>query len=443
MKRQGGQGVRGAGLEAGIYRMAAAAVLLYHRAVLAMGLADEATRSRYRERLGIWANFDRSEAKTGTGPVIWMHAASVGEVVVATVLVAGLRRTCPTARILLTCNTATGREAAASVGADELRYFPVDHPRVVSSVVDMVGPALFIFVETEIWPTLLTELEKRGVPTAMVNARISERSYPRYRLARALLGRVLAGVDLFCVRDRDSFERLAGLGAPSSRTHLTGELKFDVFAGGGLAATTEDLLGPLMAGQPAVVAASTREGEEELVLEAFSCVLATGRALRLVLAPRHAERSGEVARLAAQLGLSVLLWTQAREAHPADRSAWEVLVVDSVGELRGFMKSALGVFVGGTLVPVGGHNLLEPAAFALPVAAGPYLANVAYQAGPLRDNQALASVEDAEALSRVWLDWLDRPEAAQAAGQRALEVVERGRGALARTLAALEPYLPR
>ncbi len=421
---------RGARVQLLLYRLAAALVVLYHRA--ALPLVGDSKRSRYAERLGLWDG-----PRPDGGSVIWIHAASVGEVAVASVLVAGLRGLRPQSRILLTCNTATGRSAAASAGADELRYFPIDHPAVVASVLDRVAPALFIFIETEIWPALLAELERRALPAVMVNARVSERSYPRYLRVRALVGRVLGGVRLFCVRDRESLERLTALGAEPGRTCLTGDLKFDSVP----PAAGADLLGPLTEDEPAVVAASTREGEEEVLLEALEQVHGAGRRLRLVLAPRHPERSATVTRLASERGLAVLRWSEVPEAGGQDRPAWDVLVLDSVGQLRSFMRGAVGVFVGGTLVPVGGHNLLEPASFGVAVASGPHLANVNSQARALADNDALVRVDDAAGLARLWSDWLDRPGAAREAGRRALDVVEAGRGALARTLKALEPYL--
>lgn len=417
-----------ASLQAAAYRGAAAWVLLYHR--VAAGLGDEPRRTRYSERLGRWAGFEAS-----AGPLVWVHAASVGEVAVAAVLIGGLRRTRSGLRVLLTCNTATGRAAAQTAGADETRYLPLDHPRIVRAVIERVCPKLFIFVETEIWPHLLAELGRRGIPKVMVNARISERSYLRYLRVRAMLRGALGGVELFCVRDPESAARLERLGAPAPRLLTTGDMKFDAIEEAG----SEDLLGPLAGGDAVVVAASTREGEEALLLEAFAPLADQG--LRLVLAPRHPERARAVSRLAIERGLRVLAWSTAVGTGEQPVSQWQVLVVDSVGQLRGFMKAARGVFVGGTLVPVGGHNLLEPASFGVPVAVGPHLANVRSQAASLAANDALSVVDGPEALSALWVDWLARPEMARANGRRALEAVEQGRGALERTLEALTPYL--
>lgn len=385
------------------------------------------------ERLGRW-----SGPISAGRDVVWLHAASVGEVGVARVLVERLRRERPTAHLLLTCNTPTGRAAALEAGVDEVRYFPLDHPAVVAGVVARAEPSLFVFVETEIWPALLLELAARGVATVMVNACVSARSFSRYRRVRALIGAALGGVSLVCGRDEESLQRLLSLGVDPARALVVGDLKFDG-VGPDEVEGAGDLLAGLTGADAVLLAASTHAGEDEQVLAAFDRVCAEHGASRLVLAPRHPQRSAAVLELARSGSRTAVAWSELARSRSAD---WRVLVVDSTGELRGFMRSSVGAFVGGTLVDVGGHSLVEPSAFGLPTVAGPHLGGVADQADGLRACDALTVVDDAEGLAGCWQRWLADAPAAAAAGRRARAFVEGHRGALDRTLDAMRPLLP-
>ncbi len=385
----------------------------------------------WEERLGRWPEAPR------VGRTVWVHAASLGELAAVRPLLLRLRAVGPPIHLLVTCNTATGRELAATFPADEVRYFPLDSRAIIRRLLDRIRPVLFVFVETEIWPVLLLELARRGIPTAMVNARISARSYPRYRLIAPLVGAALASVARICARDEESRRRLLNLGAKPEAIHTTGDLKLEAMSLEQMAATP-DLLADAQDGPPVIVAISTREGEEEPVLRALECLRALQVDARLVLLPRHPERAGQARELAARLGFRVALWS----AGVANARDWQVLIVDRTGEARGFMKSARAAYVGGSLVPLGGHNLLEPAAFGLPVVTGPYLENVREQAETLSAQGALEVVEDSDGLAATWRRWVEDRDEAQRVGRAAREAVERACGSLDRTMRVIGELLP-
>jgi len=345
-------------------------------------------------------------------------------------LLARLAEARPDLPLLLTCNTATGLQLAVKSSATSVRFFPFDSPPIMSRVLDTLKPSLFVFIETEIWPCLLNELAHRQIPSVMVNARVSKSSFPRYQRVRWLVGPALAGVNAVLARDRKSADRLATLGAVA--VTVVGDLKHDGLAGAEVRATP-DLLAVAEGSLPVLVAASTREGEEELVLAAFEGL--RDRA-RLVVAPRHSERTAEVEGLLVQRGMRYKLLGEGDTA-----GDWEVLVIDTVGKLRGFFAAARAVFVGGSLVDKGGHNLLEPAAYGTAVCAGSHLDNVQDQSAALLAGGGIELVADTEALAAVWKGWVDDENKAAQVGEAARDVVRSNGGALDATVAVLEGLL--
>jgi 3-deoxy-D-manno-octulosonic-acid transferase len=399
-----------------------------------LGVMGGAQRAVWRERLGDWG-----AGTPVTEGFVWLHAASVGEVAAARPLLRALRARLPGRFLLVTCNTATGRLAAEGLDCDGVRYFPLDFAPVVRRILRRARPSLFVFVETEIWPTLLGRLKRAQIPTAMVNARVSDGSYPRYLRIAALIGPALAGVDIVCARDEISHERLLTLGAAPDATTLVGDMKLDALAPS-LVSGTRDLFADMFAAGadgPLLVAASTRTGEDPLVLDAFERVLKHDGSARLVLAPRHPDRFDAVAALLEERGHAFV-----RRSNPnARRIYWQVLLLDSVGELRGFFPSATAAFVGGTLVPRGGHNVMEPAAFGVPVVVGPSLENVREQAVALADAGALRVAENERDLAGAWIDWITDSNAREKAGQAGRSCVASGRGAVQEAMERLEPIL--
>ena len=381
----------------------------------------------------------------GGVPSIWIHAVSVGEVLATGALIPALRDRYPDHPLWLSTTTQTGRAAATGLeGVDGLFYFPFDLSPVVARVLDQVRPILFIMVDTELWPNLLRHCTLRGVKTTLVNGRISDRSYPRYRVIRPFFRHVLAGVDRFCAQTEESGRRLIELGAPPTRVTVTGNLKFDTLP-------VPDSRSPwvcagvlrafrIAEGRTVVMAASTHPGEETAVLEAFGRIRRGDPTALLVVAPRHPERCDEVMALAAGQGLDVVR----RSDLPVDgepRAA--VVVLDTVGELATLFQTATVVFLGGSLVPAGGHNVLEPAAWGKPVVFGPHMENFAEIAELFLTTRAAYQIRSADALEPALSTLLSDPVQRAALGAAARTLVAANRGATDRSLAVMAPLLPR
>ena len=295
---------------------------------------------------------------------IWVHAVSVGEVLAARSVIAELRQRYPRLRLFLSTTTRAGQELARrNLGeVDGVFYFPFDWAFSTRRVLDVIRPRLFVMIETEIWPNLLRECRRRGISTVLVNGRISYRSFPRYRLVRPFFRRVLADVDRFCVQGDESARRLAELGAESSRITITGSLKFDALEVVPPGRGRERVLRffRISPGRPVLVAGSTLRGEEQSVIRAFNHLRGRGNNPLLVIAPRHPERFVEVERLCQQEGLLTIRRTDLPiDAEPRA----DAVVLDTIGELAEVYQIATVVFVGGSLVPTGDHNILEPALF--------------------------------------------------------------------------------
>ena len=386
-----------------------------------------------RERLGF--------ARVPPAPLprsrFWVHAVSVGEVMAAVPLVQALRIRWPAADVVVSTVTATGdRVARARLPEAAATFtFPLDFPGAVRRTVRRVGPAAFIALETELWPNLLRALRRAEVPAILANGRISDRSYRRYRLVRGLFRRVLDHVALFCMQSEEDARRIISLGARPERVLVTGNLKME--APPGDAGTAELWRRLLHLGQaPVVVAGSTHRGEEALVLDAFRSVRPAADGLRLVLAPRHPERLDEVEALIRSRGLAVV-----RRSRVSAGSAPEVILVDTMGELASLYAVADVIFVGGSLVPVGGHNVVEPALHAKPVVFGPHMTNFREAAALLLRADAAVQVgsgaELATALGRLLAD----APARQALGRAAWSAVRSHQGACVRTVSAIERVL--
>ena len=376
-------------------------------------------------------------------PSIWIHAVSVGEVLATGALIPALRDRYPDHPLWLSTTTQTGRAAATGLdGVDGLFYFPFDLSPVVARVLERVRPQLFVMVDTELWPTLLRQCRLRGVKTMLVNGRISDRSYPRYRLVRPFFRHVLAGVDRCCAQSEESGRRLIDLGAPPTRITVTGNLKFDTLRqpDSRVPWVRDGVLRAfrIAEGRTVVMAASTHAGEERPVFEAFTRIRRRDPTALLVVAPRHPERCGEVTALAAGYGLE----TVRRSELPVDgapRAA--VVVLDTVGELATLFKIASVVFLGGSLVPAGGHNVLEPAAWGKPVVFGPHMENFAEIAELFLTNRAACQIPSADALEPALSTLLGDPVQRAALGAAARALVEANRGATDRTLTAMAALL--
>jgi 3-deoxy-D-manno-octulosonic-acid transferase len=389
-------------------------------------------------RLPLSFNFDGDES-------IWIHAVSVGEALSARALIADLRDRYPALRIFLSTTTLTGQHVARTSlqGVDAVFYFPFDLPWVVGRTLRLVKPRLFIMMETEIWPNLLRACREAGVKTLLVNGRISARSYPRYRLARKFFTKVLADVDRFAMQTDESARRVIDIGADARRVSVTGSLKFDSLetpataVGRGAARVLRYFRVPVS--RPVFIAASTLRGEEAPVLAAFAAVRRVHPTALLILAPRKPDRFDEAEILAKQEGHRVVRRT---DLPVDDAPRADVVVLDTIGELAYLFQIATVVFVGGSLVDAGGHNILEPAVYGKPIVFGPHMQNFAEIAETFLREQAALEVPDADALPAVVVRLLGDPVERARLGAAARALVEANRGAKARTLAAIDDLLP-
>src|SRR5918993_2245970 len=395
---------------------------------------------------------------------IWIHAVSVGEVLTARPLISDLKRRYPNLRMFLSTTTMAGQQLArrSVQDVDAVFYFPFDLGFVVRRTLDLVRPKLFIMMETEIWPNLLRECRAREIKTAVVNGRISARSFPRYRMIRPMMRRVMAHIDRFLVQSEESARRFIDLGADPARAVVTGSLKFDSLelsstalqpgapaarsVRGGVEARARDRVlryfrVPLS--RAVIVAGSTMKGEEAHVLRAFRKVRAAASNTLLVLAPRNPERFGEAEQLARAEG-----WKVARRSDLAIDSEprVDIVILDSIGELATIYQIATIVFVGGSLVATGGHNVLEPAVFGKPIVFGPHMENFAEIADAFVSNGAGVQLAGEDELEDVFLQLMGDPVRRARLGAAARALVEANRGANEKSvtvLTALRPQQPR
>lgn len=393
------------------------------------GRREPAYRAYWRERLGRGAPIE--------GRPVWVHAASVGEVALIAPLVDALREQWPHRDILLTTVTPTGRERAlARFGAAvHVRYLPLDTVGATRRFMRSTRPAFGIVAETELWPNLIEAAERAGVPMVIVNASVSARSAARYQSPPIadLVGvtlRRLAGIGAI---SEAHAERFRALGARGDAVAITGNLKFDVPDLSARRAGASALRCRWQAEErPILVAASTHEGEEALVLEAFAHLRRQHPHALLVLAPRHPQRFDAVAVL-----LAARSWRYARRSDEATVSAaTDVVLADTLGEVPDFYAAADAAFVGGSLVPaIGGHNVLEAAALGCPICVGTHIEDWRDIVDALAETGALHVVSGPEALAAVLAEWFDAPEAARNAGAAGARLVTARGGALADTVA--------
>ena len=382
-----------------------------------------------RERLG----FVDSEHGAST---VWVHAVSVGEVKAVDSLLGGLRGQFPGNRIVVSTTTATGRGLALERSdPDRVIYFPLDFPSAVRRCLDRIQPNLVVVAETEIWPNFMRECDRRKIPVFMVNGRISDQSYKQYRLARRWLRRVLRKYRVLGMQSEMDANRICSIGAPKDKVVVFGNLKYD------LKGSVRDLESMFKATlsqmQPLIVAASTAGEEEPLVLEAYRQLQKTQPGLKLLIAPRLPERFAEVEQMLQSNGLIYVR----RSALTARTEPPDILLLDTIGELTAAFEYATLVFMGGTLVPRGGHNVLEPALFSKPVIFGPHMENFRDIARTFLDARAAIQVADVEGLVHEIRTLLDSPAAAAKMGQNARQLVEDNRGATARFLEAVRVSL--
>lgn len=401
------------------------------------GFRNRAYWQRIPERFGFVPRLDGQR-------IIWIHAVSVGEVRAAVPLVKQLWDRCPDHRILITTMTPTGSATVTSLFDDRVQhcYVPYDYPSAVRRFLERVRPTMLLVMETELWPNLFHLCRAREIPVVVTNVRMSESSMGKYlKFAPTLTRSTLAQVHLLAAQSDADAARLLTLGAPANKVHVTGSIKFELALPASLAEAAEVLRREWGVDRPVWVAASTHEGEEEYALTVHGDLrrqAAFSNAL-LILVPRHPERFPVAARLCKRLDYNVALRSNHRG--PLNEKI-QVLLGDTMGELMLFFGASDVAFVGGSLVPTGGHNLLEASALGKPVVFGPHMFNFNEIAQLTLERGAGVQVRDGSQLLHAVAEFLGDPDRRDRAGEAGRKLVEENRGALKRTMKLLDPLLP-
>ena len=397
------------------------------------GLKDRGYARRWGERFGRY----RGPAPAPGGLIL--HAASVGEANAAAALIRSLSQHLPELPLTVTTFTPTGSRRVKSLFGRRVHHVfaPLDLPGAVKRFFRRFEPRLLVVLETEIWPNLYAEAQRAGVPILLINARLTERSAQGYRRARQLIADALRGVAWVSAQSARDAERLVACGARPERVEVVGNLKFDVSVPPTLPAEGRMLRSAWGEGRPVLVAGSTHAGDEAVLLPAFLAARERLADPLLILVPRHPERFGDAAKRAREAGLRVALFSESQDCPPGT----DCFVIDAMGELLRYYACCDVAFVGGTFAPVGGHNPLEPAALGKPVLFGPHTENIDDIAERLVAEGGALRLESAEQLSAALVRWLSDPTQRSEAGEAARRLVEGGRGALQRNLAAIRHFL--
>jgi 3-deoxy-D-manno-octulosonic-acid transferase len=411
-------------------------LLIYFAAPFALGLVlwrsvtDRGYREGLRERFG-WGP-RREGAAT-----IWLHAVSLGEMSAAAPLVRALRSGYPDNPLVFTTATPTGRARARSLYGEavDVRFLPYDTPDAVRRFLHRIRPRLAVIMETELWPNLFHECERRGVPLVLASARLSPKSVGRYRRMGSLCRGIFSAVSLVAAQTPGDAERFRAIGAPSARTRVVGNIKFDSQADAGTLDRGRELRAAFGTARPVWVAGSTHEGEEDQVLEAHARLLGGRPDALLLLVPRHPARFQDVADLVRRREISFVR----RSGGAAPLSTTQLVLVDTVGELAALYAAADVAFVGGSLVSAGGHNLLEPAALGVPVLTGPSYANSSDIARLLIEAGAALEVANAHELAAALGKLLGNPGERRRMGTIGRNSVESNRGSVLRLLELIAP----
>ncbi|KRG44909.1 3-deoxy-D-manno-octulosonic acid transferase [Stenotrophomonas pictorum JCM 9942] len=394
---------------------------------------------RVREYFKRWDERYASYPESGSEPRVWLHAVSVGEVNAAAPLVNALRQQRPDIRWIITTITPTGSQRVRALWGDAVDhvYLPYDVPGSVGRFLEHFRPSLALILETELWPNLLFGCRDRGIPVYILNARLSARSLKGYRLLRPLVGRALRTVTCVAAQSQDDAGRFIALGAMPQQVRALGNLKFDIHPPDP-SAVRAAFGRHVPADRPVWIAASTHEGEEQAVVDIHTRLLARHPQALLLWAPRHPERFARVEALAREQGWQVAT----RSAQQWPPAGTGVFVIDTLGELMAFYACATVAFVGGSLQPIGGHNLLEPAAMGTAAVTGPHLHNFAEISKRMSEAGAVRICADGNAVAQAIEHLLDDTVARERMVQAGRALVANGRGALEQTLALIGPALP-
>jgi 3-deoxy-D-manno-octulosonic-acid transferase len=399
-------------------------------------------RKGIAERLGFLAAEKRTCLQGSE--TLWVHAVSVGETIAVRPLLMALKKRYPDKKIVLSTVTETGRSIAERLDdVDLCIYFPFDFGFAVRRMLKTVRPSLIVVVETEIWPNFLRYADRAGIPTVLVNGRISDKSFGGYLRFSWAFRPVLSKFAALCMQTKEDARRIIAIGAPSRRVHVAKNLKYDIPAIRISEEKKRDLLAKycLPAGLPIVTAGSTHRGEEEVILAKYCSLVKEGRKSLLVLVPRHPERAEEVVKVAEQLDVRCTRRSEL-QGHTPLLQPGEVLLVDTVGELMDIYSLSDLVFVGGSLVPVGGHNLLEPASCAVPVIFGPHMSNFREIEALILLHKGGVQVADGDALADTLCHLLDSSAERKKLGENGVRILTENCGSTERHMEIISAFLP-
>lgn len=383
---------------------------------------NKAYRHRWKERFG-WIKFPK-HCRHG----IWVHTVSVGEVIAAAPLINAIHKQYPNKQLIVTTMTPTGSERVKALCPDSVFhvYTPYDLPGAVKRFLKKTKPQLLILMETELWPNILHAANKRGIPCLLANARLSEKSRRGYARFQPLVRNMLSCINVIAVQARPDAKRFLALGAPEQQMQITGSVKFDMHIPDSLYEKAKQLREQLGVNRPVFIAASTHEGEEEQVLSAFRQIKQQQPECLLVLVPRHQERFNKIAQLCESAGYQVV---RRSENKPCE-STTDIYLGDTMGELRLMLAASDIAFIGGSLIERGGHNMLEAAAFSIPVISGPHVFNFLEITRLLNEAKALVMVENDKMLAQAVCALIKETDKREAYGRNGKSVVEANRGAL-------------
>ena len=379
---------------------------------------------------------------SGSRPV-WIHAVSVGEVTATIPLIQEIKKRYPSQKIILSTVTVTGNYTATIRvrEVDAVIYFPLDYPFIVKKVIRQIKPKLFIILETELWPNILRELKRNNIPSVVVSGRISNRSYHKYRWGRFFFTKVLDNIHLFCMQTEVDSKRIINIGADKDRVTTVGNLKFDQCVPTITTEEKENLYNmlSLKEGQTIFIAGSTHKGEENIVLEVFKNLKKTYEDLILILAPRHPERFDEVADLLSHQKLRSIKKTKIKVAQKSNHH--DIILLDTIGELSKLYSIGTIIFVGGSLVSTGGHNVLEPVTYKKAVIFGPHMDNFSEISRYLRESGGGFQVDNQEEFLSQAKMLLQNDADRDKLGEKAFEVIAHNQGAINKSMEVIERFL--
>jgi len=408
-----------------LYKILSFAALILYLPFLFSKKGPEDKKTFILERLG------RAEyAKTD----IWVHSVSVGETLACMPFLKKLKAELPEKKITLSTTTYTGQNIANErfPEADRIMYVPIDTPLCVNKAVNSLKPDIFITIETELWPVLFGSLKDNGSKVIVLNGRLSANSFKGYNKIKFMLDRMFSNIDRFCMQGQDDADRILALGAEKGKVSVMGNFKFDLEVNTAVKTDWLDTVEGRI-----LLAASTHRGEDEIILEAYRLLKNDFSDLVLIIAPRHPERFNEVADL---IGKEAFKYIRRSTINGQLSTVNDIILLDTIGELSGIFSKSDIAFIGGSLVPIGGHNILEPAFWSKPIIFGPHMDNFPIADAFIKESGAI-EIRTASDISKTVQELLDDPQKASSMGQNAKAIFERNRGAVEKAIAIIRSYL--